>query len=425
MDAPSRAVAEAADRADPLAAFRRRFVETVPDGVNARERPIYLDGNSLGRLPRSTSERLRQVVVDEWGTGLVRSWDDWIDRPQTVGDKIGTQLLGARAGEVLVADSTTVNLYKLAAAALSARPDRSVILTTDDNFPTDRYVLEGLAAERGRQVRTVAADPVDGLDLDALRSAIDQDVALVALSQVAYRSGAVVDPVAVNEMAHAVGALTLWDLSHAVGCLPVDLTNDGTDLAAGCSYKYLHGGPGAPAWLYVRREHQTDLQQPIWGWFGQRDQFAMADRYDAVAGIGRFASGTPPVLALAAVEEGVAVVAEAGVERVRTKAMALTSLAVDLVDCWLAPIGATLASPRDAAGRGAHVSLAHPEAYRLSGALTEQQVVVDVRPPDRVRLGLAPLTTSFVDVWDGLDRLRRILDTRAYESQPSEPGRVT
>lgn len=422
MHVPTRSDAEAADRADPLAAFRARFLEDHTAGV---DHAIYLDGNSLGRLPVATVERLRHVVVEEWGDDLVGSWERWIDRPQQVGDAIGVDLLGAQPGEVLVCDSTTVNLYKLASAALSARPDRSVIVTADDNFPTDRYVLEGLAAQRDLDVRTLAVDPVEGLDPAELRAAVDRDVALVALSQVAYRSGAVLDATAINGIAHAAGALTLWDHSHAVGAVPLDLTADGTDLAVGCAYKYLHGGPGAPAWLYVRAEHQPRLRQPIWGWFGQADQFAMGDRHDPVAGIGRFATGTPPILALAVVEEGARLVAEAGIDRIRSKAMVLTALAVDLIDAWLTPLDVTLASPRDPAQRGAHVSITHPHAHRVGRALAAEQVVVDVRPPDRLRLGMAPLTTSAVDVWDALDRLRRILQARSYERFSSTPGRIT
>jgi kynureninase len=411
----TRAYAETLDAADPLAAYRDRFV-LAPT-------LIYLDGNSLGRLPATTAERLRRAVEEEWGAGLIRSWTDWVSLSTEVGDLIGTGILGARPGEVVVSDSTTVNLYKLAAAALDARPGRRVLVTDDDNFPTDRYVFQGLARQRALELRTVRTDPDAGLDLGALAAALDTDVALVSLSHVAYRSGALVDMAAVDRLAHDVGALTLWDLSHSAGSVPVPLAT--ADLAVGCTYKYLNGGPGAPAFLYVRADLQAELRQPIWGWFGQADQFAMGDGYDPVPGIERFCVGTPPVLATYAVAEGARIVAEAGIDRLRAKGMAMTSYLIDLADAVLAPLGFTVASPRDPGRRGAHVTLHHPRAWQVCRALLDRDVVPDFRAPERLRLGPAPLYTRFADVWDGVDRIRAIVAAGEHEGYPAERGRVT
>ena len=415
MTDTSRAHAEALDAADPLAPFRDRFV--LGDGL------VYLDGNSLGRLPASTPERLRRAAAEEWGHGLIRSWTEWVTLSREVGDLIGTQLLGARPGEVVISDSTTVNLYKLAAAALDARPDRRVLVTDEDNFPTDLYVFQGLARQRGLELRIVPTDVDTGLDPDVLRRALGADVALVSLSHVAYRSGALADMTAVTRMAHDAGALVLWDLSHSAGSVPVPLTASGADLAVGCTYKYLNGGPGAPAFLYVRSGLQAQLRQPIWGWFGQEDQFAMGPEYDPVEGIERFCAGTPPVLATYAVAEGAGIVAEAGIGALRAKAVAMTSYLVELADAVLD--GFTVASPRDPARRGAHVSLHHPEAWQLCQALVDRGVVPDFRTPDRLRLGPAPLYTRYTDVWDGVDALRQLAETGAHRAYPAERARVT
>jgi len=415
----ARALALELDANDGLGAFRDRFAPPEAD-------LIYLDGNSLGRLPSSTALRLGEVVHREWAQGLVRSWESWIDLPARVGDLIAGHLLGAGPGEVLVSDSTTVNLYKLAAAALDARPSRRTIVTSSDEFPTDRYVLEGLAAARGGRVRTVAADDVNGPLPDQIAGALDPDVALVCLSHVAYRSGAVADLPAITAAAHEVGALVLWDLCHSVGAVPMGLTAAEADLAVGCTYKYLNAGPGAPAFLYVRRQLQEQLRQPIWGWFGQHDQFAMAPEYDPEPGIGSFLTGTPGVLGVVAVEEGVKLLAEAGLDRLRAKGMALTQLAVELADAWLAPLGFEVASPRDPTRRGSHLTLRHPEARAISRALIEDaRVVGDFRAPDRLRLGPAPLYTRFVDVWDACDRIRGLVSSGGHRRRPDRRTRVT
>jgi kynureninase len=396
----ARARAAALDEADELAPLRDRFVDTDPDIV-------YLDGNSLGRLPKDTLETLRRVTEEEWGDRLIRSWDEaWMTLAQSVGDLIGTGLVGAREGEVVVADSTTVNFYKVMGAALDARPDRRTIVTDRDNFPTDRYVLEGLAARDGRRIRWIEADIVDGPQPDEVAAALDDDVAVVTLSLVSYRSAAIADMAAITRLAHDAGALAVWDLSHAVGAIPVDLEGAGADLAVGCTYKYVNGGPGAPAFLYVRSEHQGTLRPPIWGWFGRRDQFAMDQEWVPADGITPFLSGTPPVLSLAAIETGAGMLAvDAGMDRVRAKGRALTELAVELFDDWLAPNGFTLGSPRDSARRGSHVLFRHPDALALYGRLLERGVIPDYREPQGIRMGLAPLTTRFDDVVTGLATL--------------------
>ncbi|SEO60786.1 kynureninase [Trujillonella endophytica] len=414
----TRAAAADLDAADPLAAFRDRF-------VIADDALLYLDGNSLGRLPRDTPAALARVVEEEWGRGLVGSWSSWIGRATEVGDVLAAGVLGARPGEVLIGDSTSVDLYKLLVAGADARPGRDVLVCCADDFPTDRYLVAGVAAARGMSVRQVAADIDEGLDLDVLAAALDERVAVVVLSAVAYRSGALPDLAAVTRLVHDAGALVLWDLSHAAGAVPLELTAIGADLAVGCTYKYLNGGPGAPAFLYVRRELQEQLRQPIWGWFGQRDQFAMGQAYDPAPGIERFAVGTPPVPGMAAVEVGARLVAEAGVDRLAAKGRALTDLVVALADGWLAPHGVALASPRDAARRGSHVSLAHPQAWQVTQALLDRGVVPDFRTPDRVRLGPAPLYSRFVDVWEAMDRFRDVLAEGAHERYPAERARVT
>jgi kynureninase len=396
-----RSFAEECDAADPLAAFRHRFVRADPS-------LIYLDGNSLGMLPAATAERISEVVRGAWGRGLIRSWDRWVGLPLQVGDLLGHHLLGAAPGQVAVCDNTTVNLYKLARAALGARPGRGVVVTDDDNFPTDRYVLAGIAAERGAELRMIHTDIDQGVSVDAVSAAVDADTALVSLSHVAYRSGALADMAEITRLAHERGALVLWDLCHSVGSVPVDLDGCGPDLAVGCTYKYLNAGPGAPAFLYVRNDLQQQLHQPVQGWFGQRDQFAMGPVYDPVPGIGRFMTGTPDIVGTSAVAEGVSLLAEAGIGALRDKGMRLTSYLIDLADAWLTPLGFSLASPRDAARRGSHVCLEHPRADRIGERLTSAGVIGDLRAPDRLRLGPAPITTSFTEVWDAVDIIRRI-----------------
>jgi kynureninase len=410
--------AEELDAADGLARFRDRVVVADP-GL------IYVDGNSLGRLPVETVGRLGERM-EEWGERLVRGWPDWIDLPARVGDLLAP-LIGAGPGEVVMADSTTVNLYKLAGAALDARPGRRVIVTDAENFPTDRYVLQGLASAREAELRLLESDPVGGPTQDDVAAACGSgDVALVSLEHVAYRSGALADLEGITAAAHEAGALVLWDLSHAAGSVPVGLGAARADLAVGCTYKYLNAGPGALAYLYVRADLQEELTSPIWGWFGQRDQFRMGLAYDPAPSIARFLAGTPPVLDLTAAEVGIRLVAEAGVAALRTKSVALTELAVALHDAWLAPLGFELGTPRAPARRGGHVSLRHEEAWPICCALIERaKVVPDFRRPDSIRIGLPPLYTRFVDAWDALDRLRRLVASGEHRAFDAPPARVT
>ena len=402
----TREAAAALDAGDPLRAY--------PDQFAIDPEVIYLDGNSLGCLPWTGLERLHDVVALEWGARGVRGWDEgWLELPFEVGDRLGAAALGAGPGQTVIGDSTTVCFYKLASAALNARPDRRQIITDADNFPTDRYVLEGLAGEHGRELLWLQGDPWGGPTPEQIASLVGPDTALVTLSHVSYRSAHIADMARVNEIVRDAGALMLWDLSHSAGSVPLSLDGDQAPLAVGCTYKYLNGGPGAPAYMYVRRDLQPQLRQPIWGWLGSSDPFEMAPGYEPARGIRGFLSGTPPILGLAAVDEGVRLIAEAGIDAIRAKGIALTELAIALADEHLAQHGVKVASPRDAAQRGAHVALAHPRARELCAVLVESGVIVDFRRPDVIRFGLSPLTTRFVDVWEGVDAVRRALAGRS------------
>ncbi len=401
--APTREQAAALDDADPLRAFYDRFVVALDE-------TIYLDGNSLGRLPKDTPAQLHRVIEQQWGERLIRAWSEgWMELPTAIGDRLATQLLGAEPGQTAIADSTTVCFYKLASAALDARPGRTEIITDRDNFPTDRYVLEGLAHQRGLTIKWIEADPHRGPEPRDLEPLINDNTALVTFSQVNYRSAYILNTKQITEIAHESGALVLWDLCHSAGAIPVTLDHDGVDLAVGCTYKYLNAGPGAPAFLYVRQEHQEHLMQPIWGWLGRTDPFEMAPGYVPAEGIKRMLSGTPPILALTAAATGIDLTIEAGISAIREKSTALTEYAIALIDERLAEKGCEVGSPRDISKRGSHVALIHPDARALSRRLTDRGVVVDFRTPDVIRLGLSPLTTRFVDVYDGLERLKNIL----------------
>ena len=389
--ASSRQEADALDQIDPLASFRDRFVIDDPALV-------YLDGNSLGRLPRATVDRLRAVVEDEWGRGLVGSWERWVDLATEVGDALGTALLGAEPGETIIADSTTVNLFKLLSAAVHHRP--GPIVCDRREFPTDRYVAGA--------VGDVVPAIIPGASV-VLRSVVD------------YRTGEVQDIAAVTTEAHAAGALMLWDCSHAVGAVPLDLRAAGADLAVGCTYKHLCAGPGAPAFLWVRHELQPVLRQPIAGWWGQADRFAMDRPWDPLPGIGSWASGTPNVLALTCVAAGVEVVADAGIDAIRAKSMALTAFAESIADA----LGLDFASPRVPARRGAHVAIRHPHAAAIVLALRDRGVVPDLRPPDVIRIGLSPLTTRFADVHDGVHAIADVLATDAWKRYVDANPKVT
>ncbi|HWQ13673.1 MAG TPA: kynureninase [Roseiflexaceae bacterium] len=422
MPTPTREEALRLDAQDELAALRDEFVIADPD-------LIYLDGNSLGRLPRRTAERLHQAVAEEWGDGLIRGWNrGWYEAPVRIGDKIAP-LIGAAPGQVLACDSTSVNLFKLATAALRARPGRTRIVSDALNFPSDLYILQGCMDLLGGGYELALARSDDGdltVDEGHLLALIDERTALVALSHVTFKSGFIYDAAAITARAHAAGALVIWDLSHAAGAVPVELDAWGADMAVGCCYKYLNGGPGAPAYLYVRRDLQEELRSPIWGWFGQRSPFAFELVYAPAAGLARFLAGTPPILSLLAVEPALDMLNAVGVAAIRRKSVALTSYLVDLHDAVLAPLGFTLGSPRDPSRRGSHVSVRHPLGYQINRALIEEMhVLPDFREPDNLRLGLSPLTTSFAAVWEGVERIRRVVAEGRHLRYPATRSAVT
>jgi kynureninase len=391
----------AADANDPLASFRPRF--NLPQGV------IYLDGNSLGALPIATPGRLARAAEQEWGESLITSWNvhDWIGAPRRVGDKIA-RLVGAAAGEVIVADSTSVNLFKLLAAAVRHQAGRHVILSEPGNFPTDLYVAQGLIGlAPDCRLKTVPADEII--------AAIDDDTAVVMLTHVHYKTGRKLDMAAITAAAHAKGALVLWDLSHSVGAVEVALNRCGADLAVGCGYKYLNGGPGAPAFLYVAERLQSGLASPLSGWMGHAQPFAFDDDYRPAPGIDRFACGTPPMLSLLALEQGVDLMLEADQALIAAKAQALSELFIEAVLSRCSGLGLTLASPRAFANRGSHVSFAFSDAYALCRALIDRGVIGDFRAPDVVRFGFTPLYTRFVDVWTAVEILADVLINRTWD----------
>jgi kynureninase len=398
----TRADAERLDAADPLAGFRDAF--DLPQGL------IYLDGNSLGPPPRAALERLADVARREWGTDLIASWNvnGWMDAPLRVGAKIA-DLIGAAPHEVAVADSTTVNLFKLAAGALALRPGRRTLITAAGEFPTDMYALEGLAAlapERARYRLLPASEVV---------AAIDADTACVVLTHVHYRSAERWDMAAVTAAAHAKGALVLWDLSHSAGALAVDLNGCGADLAVGCGYKYLNGGPGAPAFLFVAERHQAKIRSPITGWMGHAEPFAFVDDYRPDPGIRAMVSGTPGVLGISALEAGVDLQRQADRRAMEAKGLALAQLFIELVEARCAGHGLVLDGPRQMDRRGLHVSFRHPDGYAIVQALIARGVVGDFRGPDVLRYGFSPLFVRYAEVWDAVERLREVLETRAYD----------
>jgi kynureninase len=391
----------ALDAADPLAPLRGRFL--LDDGI------VYLDGNSLGALPAATPPRLAGVVADEWGRGLIRSWNaaGWIEAPRRLGDKVA-RLVGARDGEVLVADSTSVNLFKLLGAAVRARPGRRVILSHEDNFPADLYVAQGLCEllQGACELRTV---PSAGL-----AAALDPGVAVLMVTHVDYATGAVQDMARLSAAARECGALSLWDLSHSTAALPVDLEGCGADLAVGCGYKYLNGGPGAPAFLFVAGRLQAEVVSPLRGWMGHAEPFAFEPAHRRAPGVQGFLCGTPPILGMAALEAALDLWLEVDLDAVRAKSMRLGDLLVRLVDERCGGLGLELASPRDAASRGSQVSFRHVDGYRVVRALIDRGVIGDFRSPDVVRLGLAPLYVRYMDVWTAVEGLREVLVSGVY-----------
>jgi kynureninase len=402
MPALTRAACEALDAADPLAGFRRRFV--LPQGL------IYLDGNSLGALPRATAARLEEVVRRQWGEDLITSWNrhGWLELPHRVGGKIA-RLIGAASHEVIVADSISVNLVKLIACALQLRPGRPVMVAERGSFPTDLYVAQGLQELLGErlELRTVARAE--------LESALDERTALLMLTHVDYRSGRLHDMAGLTAAAHRAGALVLWDLAHSAGALPVDLRGAGADLAVGCGYKYLNGGPGAPAFLFVAERWHEAARQPLTGWLGHEAPFAFAGDYAPAPGITRFQAGTPPILSLAALEVGVDMLLEVDPQALRAKSLALTGRFIELVEERCAGLGLELASPREAALRGSQVAFRHDDGYPVMQALIAAGVIGDFRAPDLLRFGFAPLYVRFVDLLDAVALLQDILERRTWD----------
>lgn len=402
MTHPTRDTFAQRDAADPLAHFRDQFY--LPDGL------IYLDGNSLGALPKAVPQRLQHVLETEWGERLITSWNrsGWSDMPARIGDKLA-RLVGANAGEVIVADSTSINVYKTLAAALALRPGRRVILSTPDNFPTDLYMAQGLIAQLGgkHELRLV-----DGEDLP---NHVDADTALVTLTHVNYKTGRMYDMPAITQRAHAHGALTMWDLAHSAGAVPTDLNGADADFAVGCGYKYLNGGPGAPAFLFVAARHQPHFSQPLSGWMGHAQPFAFDPTYAPVDGIGRYLCGTPPVLSMSALECGIDILVEADMGRIRAKSLALSDAFIALVQTRCAGFGLELATPLAHHQRGSQVSFHHANGYPIMQALIAQGVVGDFRAPDIVRFGFTPLYVRFVNVWDAVERLHDILVSRSWD----------
>jgi kynureninase len=402
MAAPSRAECEVLDAADPLAPWRERFV--LPEGR------IYLDGNSLGPLPKATQPAMEDVIARQWGRDLITSWNrhGWVEAPGRVGDKIA-RLIGAGSGEVIVADSTSVNLFKLIGAAFHLRPERRVILSERSNFPTDLHVAQGFGELLGGRVELRLVDS------DDLAGALDDEVALLLLTHVDYRSGRMHDMARLTAAAHDAGALVLWDLAHSAGAMPVDLNGAGVDLAVGCGYKYLNGGPGAPAFLFVARRWQEDARQPLTGWFGHEAPFAFETGHRPADGIRRFLTGTPSILSLTALEVGIDLLLEVDRAALRAKSVKLTELFIDLVEARCAGHGLELASPRESGLRGSQVSFRHGDGYPIMQALIERGVIGDFRAQDLLRFGLTPLTLRFVDVFDAVTVLGEVLATRAWD----------
>ncbi len=409
------------DEEDELLVYREQFIHCDPE-------LIYVDGNSLGRLPQATLARLQDTIEREWGDRLIRSWNEgWMEASSRIGNKIG-RLLGAQPGELIMADSTSVNLFKLVVAALEAQPSRSKIVTDNLNFPSDLYILQGIVRLLGNRHEIVVVPSVDGVHgpVDGLTAAIDDDTALVTLSHTVFKSGYSYDMAAITAVAHEAGALMLWDLSHSAGAVAMDLNGADADLAVGCTYKYLNGGPGAPAYLYVAEAWQDRLRNPMSGWMGQADLFDFGLTYAPAPGIQRFLTGTPPILSLSAVEPGIDMLLEAGMNRVRERSVRLTDYLVALWQTRLEPLGYRLNSPRDSQRRGSHISLGHDEGARIARVLIDDlNVLPDFRQPDNIRLGLSPLYNTFSELHEAVERLATIVEQELYRGVNTDDRVVT
>ncbi len=412
------------DKNDPLSHFRSKFVISDP-------KICYLDGNSLGRLPISTISEINEFITKEWGEQVVSGWAHWVDEAQTVGDLLGEATLGAASGQVNVCDTTSVNFYQLCLAAIHARPGRKTIITDAANFPTDRYILDGIAKQLGLKLLIINNENPEiaineRVTTDVLAPYLSEDVALVALEVVQYRSGARSDLKSITDQVRTFGGLVVWDASHAVGAIELNLDENGVDLCVGCTYKYGNSGPGAPGWLYVSKGVQDELQVPIQGWFAQDAQFEMGAVFNRVNSIRGFQIATPPIMGIRSVKNAFAMIKEAGIDLIATKAAVGTQMMIDLYDAWLAPLGITLSTPRDPMERGGHISLVHPDAAQICVALRKiSNVIPDYRTPNTIRLAISPLPTSFVEVWDGFDRLRDLVASGRYKDVEESGSKVT
>ncbi len=412
------------DRNDPLAHFRSRFVITDPD-------MCYLDGNSLGRLPHSTVIAVNEYMTQEWGREVVTGWSHWVDEAQPIGDLIGRSALGAGPGQMLACDTTSVNFYQLALAAINARPGRKTIITDAANFPTDRYILEGIAQQLGLNLVIIDNESAGSADCERitpeiLEKYLSDDVALVTLEVIQYRSGARNDIKSLTDLTRKYGALLLWDASHAVGAIEMNLDANGADLVVGCTYKYGNSGPGSPAWLYVSKRIQKELQVPIQGWFSQGDQFGMGPVFERAEGIRGYQIASPSLMGLRCVKSAFEIIEEAGIDAIASKAAIGTQMMIDLYDAWLADLGITLLTSRNAKERGGHITLGHPDAARICVALRQfANVIPDYRTPNSIRLAISPLPTSYVEVWDGFQRIRDLVASRQFEKVEEGGSRVT
>lgn len=417
-----RAHAVELDARDPLREFKKLFVVTDPD-------TCYLDGNSLGRLPHATIKAINDFLHDEWGEEAVLGWSHWIDEARSVGDLIGRSALGAAPGQVLACDTTSVNIFQLAGAAIKARPKRKKIITDAANFPTDRYILAGLAKMHDLELVIIENEGNDGSELitpEILEEYLDDQVALISLQIIQYRSGARQDVRGITELARKYGALVLWDAAHAVASIELNLDDSGVDLAVGCTYKYGNSGPGAPAWLYVAKRMQSELNVPIQGWFAQRDQFAMGATFQRDDSIRGFQVASPSIMGLRCIKTSFSMIEAAGISEIAAKAALGTELMIQLFDSWLQPLGFALLTPRSANQRGGHITISHPDAEEISTALRKiSNVVADYRTPNSIRLAISPLATSYIEVFDGFYRLKQLVEKQMYRGVGESGSRVT
>lgn len=423
MNVTDRAYALELDKNDPLAHFKSQFVVTDPE-------MCYLDGNSLGRLPKETISAVNNLMT-EWGAEVVTGWGHWVDEAQPTGDLLGQAALGAAPGQILVCDTTSVNFYQLCLAAVHARPGRKTIITDAANFPTDRYILDGIAKQFGLNLVLIqnedsAVATHERITAQVLAPYLNDDVALVTLQVIQYRSGARTDIKSINDQVRAIGGLVVWDASHAVGAIELNLDVNGVDLCVGCTYKYGNSGPGSPAWLYVSKKIQKELQVPIQGWFAQDAQFEMGPVFERAQNIRGFQIASPSLIGIRCVQTAFSMIKEAGIDAIAHKAAVGTQMMIDLYDAWLAPLGFVLNTSRDPKERGGHISLVHPDAAQICVAMREiSNVIPDYRTPNSIRLAISPLPTSFVEVWDGFARTRDLVASGQYKTIKEGGSRVT